>query len=511
MQKLLSEAPASNLKLSYYVSPQQKRNPDVECLAICLNEMPCTLDSYKAVYGEHAECKPVRFVIVQVGPPGFSSDNYKGPPKPNQPKQVNKNESPLYEIIEEDDGMHTEFYSFKKASNNQHRGERVISCRVGESLMDLRSNQDEENMQAHGHIYPGSVVTAFLRSAETYSDSNPICIVPQDFNGILPEHVHGQVAMKGTYCVLQIGVRNNEQASNGQLLNIKRFKLVNTDVITGNNLSRMPKSMQEFSKIREKVKSDSLLCTRKCIDVDYFLNFVFDPDHSYFTTYEEEEDVYIVRSDSIENGITVSIKSTVLHNAFCSSTSYWNQSGIKTKICGLLDVMMSTNSVKVFVQGLSSQCSDVDNIHVSGISVIIDPSYFMKLNYFTDVNLERIESEVGDEEWVQHDSYLKFMRPNQNIFMWSLPECKIAVTSTKSLPLAFRLTTFPVQIEEAEEASTLNNQNSSFSFMPLEGRYEIDVCFDTNDQDLKQYIKLYYKPCKTTESKRKRTILLDDM
>ena len=171
------------------------RQPDVEILAVLLQDTPTTAAAFDALR-RNQEWVSVSFAVVAVGPAGFSSVPYT-----TGKKDKDENTLPLYGVSEKGT---TEFKTFKKVKNNKDRGERVLTMEV-----------DGVSVPATAELPPGLILSTFLRE-DVFAGSNSFVVADEDET---PE-----VLPAGSFVWMQIGVKNVEQAAKGQLLKFKRIK-----------------------------------------------------------------------------------------------------------------------------------------------------------------------------------------------------------------------------------------------------------------------------------------------
>lgn len=170
------------------------RQPDVEILAVLLQDTPSTAAAFDGLRRTN-EWVSVSFAVVAVGPAGFSSVPYTAGKK-------DKDEStlPLYHVSETGT---TVFSTFEKVKNNKDRGKRV-------QVMEV----DGVAVPASAELPPGLILSTFLRE-DTFGSGSAFVVDDGETPEVLPA---------GSFVWMQLGVKNCEQAAKGQLLKFKKMK-----------------------------------------------------------------------------------------------------------------------------------------------------------------------------------------------------------------------------------------------------------------------------------------------
>ena len=120
------------------------RNPDVEVMAMTLNDTPLTMTGFHEMDGGRGWYN-TKFLLLGIGPPGFSSVPYTASKKKGE-KEVGKR---LYELA--DDGVTTRFFTYEPGKTNKDRGVRVAVGAIDE--------QPDQDLTAT--LVPGMCITQF--------------------------------------------------------------------------------------------------------------------------------------------------------------------------------------------------------------------------------------------------------------------------------------------------------------------------------------------------------------
>lgn len=185
-----------------------KNQPDVEVLALCLDDVPHTLADFHVKRGtrDYIICK---FLVVGVGTPGFAKVPYVSKKRKGEKEELGK---ALYE--KENEGT-VRMYAFEKGPTNKDKGGRV------------------ESESATGVLCPGVCLAFFLRE-EMYEVGKIIAT--------------SNIARNSQVC-LQIASSNIDSASKGYLLKLKKMKHLQTQHNLESNFKSMPKTEIEYEKL----------------------------------------------------------------------------------------------------------------------------------------------------------------------------------------------------------------------------------------------------------------------
>jgi len=205
MLSLLQTLPKGTSRIGGVIS---KNQPDVEVLALCLDDVPHTLSDFHVKRGtrDYIICK---FLVVGVGTPGFAKVPYLSKKRKGEKEDAGK---ALYE--KENEGT-VRIYAFEKGPTNKDKGARV------------------ESDSATGVLCPGVCVAFFLRE-EMYEVGKIIA--------------NTNIARNSQVC-LQIASSNIDSASKGYLLKLKKIKHMQTPFNLESNFKHMPKTEMQYESL----------------------------------------------------------------------------------------------------------------------------------------------------------------------------------------------------------------------------------------------------------------------
>lgn len=205
MLSLLQTLPKGISRIGGVIS---KNQPDVEVLALCLDDVPHTLSDFHVKRGtrDYIICK---FLVVGVGTPGFAKVPYQSK------KRKGEKEDPGKALYEKESEGTVRIYAFEKGPTNKDKGVRV------------------ESDSATGVLCPGVCVAFFLRE-EMYEVGKILA--------------NTNIAKNSQVC-LQIASSNIDSANKGYLLKLKKIKHIQTPFNLESNFKHMPKTEIEYESL----------------------------------------------------------------------------------------------------------------------------------------------------------------------------------------------------------------------------------------------------------------------
>jgi len=237
---LLAPLPSTGIELGRNITAN---NPDVEVLAMTMNEIPLTASAF----GDMSRGKNwflMDVMMVESGKAGFSSVPYS---KTTSGKKDTTTKQPLY--VNEDDGS-TTIYTFEKTSNNKERGKRVETIEDEEGVKNMTSK-----------ILPGMAMKFFLSDDDYEKGFFGPDVSQGGESGRLPPF---------SLVWLQVSSVNGENCNKGSGLKIKKMIPLDTGKTTAamaTVMKALPDSPQAFEKVYQKAKEmvsvQRLLCEPK--------------------------------------------------------------------------------------------------------------------------------------------------------------------------------------------------------------------------------------------------------
>ncbi len=335
-----------------------KRNPDVEIMAMTLNDTPLTLDGFNSLEGGRGWYS-IKFIVLMVGPPGFSSVPYTASKKGGE-KEVGKK---LYDAT---DTGQTRFFSYMKGKTNKDRGER----------MSVFSADDIVDGNVTATLVPGMCLTQFVRSD----------VFEKEF---VVGSVNTAVLSAYNIVYMQLSSSNCEQAIKGRLIKLRKMKVAAAPSLWQRIMFKLPASPSEF-RIANSVESDTNFSIRENIDSRMNSTFYqFPVDKTAFLMKEDDAVVVCEPTESIkEASIGFGILDDILPNAEIDQR-------IK-----FLNMAISTGSVRMFCKSLNQEDSfimdtSLDKYPDKIIGIDIDYNVMFGIDVLANIDFNTIDMNSG--------------------------------------------------------------------------------------------------------------------
>ena len=208
MLSLLQPLPTTTPRIGSVIS---KTQPDVEVLALCLEDVPHTVQDFHTKRGarDYIICK---FLVLGVGTPGFAKVPYLSKKRKGEKEDGSK---PLYE----NDGLLFEgkvrMHAFEKGPTNKDKGDRVD----GDSTT--------------GVLCPGVCLAFFIRE-EMYE---------------VGKIMANSTIERNSQVCLQIASSNIDSANKGYLLKLKKVKHMDRPFSLESFLKHLPNSEMQYEAL----------------------------------------------------------------------------------------------------------------------------------------------------------------------------------------------------------------------------------------------------------------------
>jgi hypothetical protein len=212
MLHLTTPVQYNSTKCGTYISKVQ---PDVEVLAIALDDIPSTSAEFDAKRGarDFIVCK---FLVLGIGPPGFGKVPYKHKHKAKKVAFEEEQGKSLYETAES--GL-VKLYAYEKGDTNKDKGVRCDDC--------------------FGVLAPGLCLTFFLRE-EMFQSTKLLS---------------DKLITKLQYVCLQVASGNVTGASAGYLLKLKKIKYIPPPEDLMHALTKLPQTEEAYELLMEQYRS----------------------------------------------------------------------------------------------------------------------------------------------------------------------------------------------------------------------------------------------------------------
>lgn len=329
-----------------------RRNPDVEIMAMTLNDTPVSLDGFNSLEGGRGWYN-MKFMVLLIGPPGFSSVPYTANKKSGE-KEIGKK---LYDATE--DG-HTRFYSYLKGKTNKDRGERVSTF----------TTEDVVDGDVTAVLAPGMCMTQFIRSD----------LFEKEF---IVGNVQESVIPAFSVVYMQMSSSNCEQAVKGRLLKLRKIKVPTAPTLWQQMIHKLPSSASGF---RLANSADANFSIRENIDTRMNSSyFQFEVSKTAFVTKDDE---HIVVCDPSENMKEASIIPDALSEILpCADTD---------QRLKFLNMAIATGSVRMLFKSLNqddnfTMDSSIDAYPDKVIGVNIDYNNMFGLDVLSTIDFNDVD------------------------------------------------------------------------------------------------------------------------
>ena len=208
MLSLLQPLPTTTPRIGSVIS---KTQPDVEVLALCLEDVPHTVQDFHTKRGarDYLICK---FLVIAVGTPGFAKVPYLSKKRKGEKEDASK---PLYESAGLTFEGKVRMHAFEKGPTNKDKGERV----EGESTT--------------GVLCPGVCLAFFIRE-EMYE---------------VGKIMASSTIERSSQVCLQVASSNIDSANKGYLLKLKKIKQLDRPFSLESFFKLLPTSEMQYEAL----------------------------------------------------------------------------------------------------------------------------------------------------------------------------------------------------------------------------------------------------------------------
>lgn len=283
-----------------------KTQPDVEVLAIAVDNVPHTAEQFEKQRGGRDFCI-CKFLIVAVGPAGFGRVPFFYKKKGGKKSDDEACQS-LYETIEP---SVVKFYAYEKGDTNKDKGPRCDEC--------------------FGILCPGLCLTFFLRE--------------EMFQG--GKMMSDRVINKTQYVCLQLGSSNSTAAEKGYLLNLKKIKSIAPPEDVMQALTKMPATEDAYDDLMSQHRATHATMKGVLSDkLDIKFSAVSSMGRDVFAVHDAEDKAFIICNAALNNkeGFTDEIVVQEKKILECFDTQC-----VHTALC-VLNIALSMDAVRMLLQ-----------------------------------------------------------------------------------------------------------------------------------------------------------------
>ena len=435
IEALCNAHPASRLDLGGLLNADRAKpgNANVEVLCMAMQDMPLTPEALKAAKGD-AEWLRMQWLLLAVGPPGFSTAPYKSSAKEQGPGTA------TYTV---DDSGATVFKAWQKVSNNKDRG--AVS----------------EESKHWSRVPPGTFMTGFVRDENldakvlrlrSNAPENTYVFDDTD-TSTLPRH---------SFVILEMKSSHVDNADKGQLLKISKIMPIKHSAVPWNMLNSIPTDFEKARGLQDWLRGDDAVAVNKSLTTwsDNGTNKGPSIVHMMVLSkdcfWSIEDDKFVLVNEATGCCVRVD-KKTVMRTVPCEDL----QAAQK-----LLDVMSACGAVRVLVQTWAKQVPYDDKESV-GLAVFVDLREMMKLDL-----LAALDS-GGNSEDVMDDFAVPYKDDEVGVLAHKSEDSTQCVLLNKACALKGgdsgndRLIVFRAMCVPAAEAGTAGSNSGPSAVLPL--------------------------------------------
>lgn len=404
-------APGADSAIGKNIAPNQ---PDVEALAMISRDFPLTEAKFDEMRGQR-EWVSLQIVLVKIGSAGFSKVPYL-----SSKKKGEKDDNP--QAVYEDGSSGTRFFSYNKGKTNKDRGARVES--VDEAGVEIPTTAT---------LQPGVCLSAFMRAEAFAGDSR-----------FFVNRVGGDVLSKFTFVYVQLASQNVEQAKKGNLIKIKRMRIIEDQVAAvGPHVSvsgvlshlGFPQTISAFEKRMEEA-GDTPAIAKQVYQGDYKYCAIVPHEEAYITA--EEDGGFLCSESQIEDRGAIYITKDALLRATNTSDA--------SRACKIA-------SMAIAMGALSMMIADAKNEDVvvrggkphTAVMVYIDTNVFLSKQFLANKQLPP-DHQHRDEFHIEDDDISVSLV--DGLLMWSPRDKRVMVQGGQRKRIVFSLSTAPVEAKK---------------------------------------------------------------
>lgn len=431
------------------------RNPDVEIAALVMKDVPVTMESFRELASGN-DWYRFPFMVLQVGPPGFSTVPYTSTKKKGEKDEGGL---PLYEMGNGSESWKTMFHTFEKGKTNKDRGKRMsyVSKEGGVGGESQMESECSEMQSVTVTMQPGQCMAHFLRS--------------DDFMGkffVDNAETLSKMRVVPAFSVVyfQVSSANVEQAKHGRMLKFKKMKVLPSKAeelsVLQASVPYLPMNREEFKDVnvcneaknwsmRENMEKGNL-CVTIC-DVSKEA-FVTDGEPAVMVGF----DVGVGEGSGTSNNAVIEERSlsTVLpHASRRDRLKYLNI----VIACGGLKVLLRSN-----MQGDVVMDCNGEGFAYKVVGLLVDVNKVFGFTVLGDVDLGNAWVKTNDRYFSEHclvskinevDGMVTMMRGVGGDFAWAIESSTIVSEGRKHRIMFCLSSTEAKEVDLKEGGETL--------------------------------------------------------
>ena len=472
------------------------RNPDVEIAALVMKDIPVTMESFRELANGN-DWYRFPFMVLQVGPPGFSSVPYTSTKKKGEKED---DLLPLYEVCKSETWK-TMFHTFEKGKTNKDRGKR--RSYISKDLEGGGESKMEGMVQdVTGTMQPGQCMAHFLRS--------------DDFMGkffVDNAETLSKMRVVPAFSVVyfQVSSANVEQAKHGRMLKFKKMKVVPSKAeelsVLQSSVPYLPMNREDFRDVnecnedknwsmRENMDKSSLCITVCNVSKEAF---VTDGDPAVIVCF----DAGVGEDTSVSNNAVIEEKS--LSNVLPHASRRDRLKYLNIAIaCGGVKVLMRSN-----MQGDVVMDCNGEGFAYKVVGFLVDVNKVFGLTALRDADLgncweNTFKNSEGKLLTRHHhvskinevDGMLTVMRGTEGDFAWAVESSTIVSEGRKHHIMFCLSSTEAREVDSKEGVETLPDSLCFVDKGCSGSYYEAHVLIVEAGQFKNLLLKLEAEPCK---------------
>lgn len=391
-----------------------QNQPDVEALAFVTRDFALTEAKHSELRIPGKDWLSLQVCLVGVSKAGFSRVPYAANKKKGE-KEVNL--KGLYEDTKDNSG--TTFFTFEKGKTNKDRGERLESIEL------------EDGVTADGSavVGPGMCFSAFMRPDIYGSDSKFFV----DDAAARAAFAEDGVLRKHTFVYLQLSSQNVNQARQGNLVKIKRLKLVTDAYTSVANLTQLfPESIPAFDAIQERSKGTPVLTKQVYAGNNSFLRV--SPSPQAFVSLDETGEFCVCSHVGAQGIDSVKVPLKLIHDATSTSDVM--------RACKIASIAFAMQAVSMIVQSNERNSvimsGETDSWPHEAVFMYIDPNKMLGLDAIEEQ--QTAVQATGQQGQVVSTANVA-MKYENNRMTWTVLANKVRVESGGDRGIVFSLNT----------------------------------------------------------------------
>lgn len=383
--------------------------PDVELLVMMLKDVPLTAEKFSEM-SSGRDWVTFNFVVLAVGPPGFSNVPFTA-----GPKKMNVETKTLYDL---DEHANTRFYPFEKGATNRDRGERVSQMMVAgtDVLIDATTV-----------LETGTCISLFLRQEGMEMMKEPVMHAPLEAGALgapavckAPDTVPANSLM-----AIVLSSNNISQTAAGRGLKLKKARKVASSCMLS-VFSGMPQGEERADEVMMRTKAQATICNLVVKDNIKVFGCVADP-LAHATT------------DTESDALVLCNMSPGLPEVFFSWAQLDSMFGVeKSTALKLVNIAIATKALRVVVVRDDRPSSDISKNVLTVGCMTVDWNEMLNMHIINGL----AEWPCAHESWghpCSEEGIVKARVTFCGTVLWTCPLLPLTTTGKRNIYWALKL------------------------------------------------------------------------